>query len=241
MRENKSDHPCDILARIASQEYGDTAGICRITGNHSKGVSFDSWVKPTFTDHAWLKPGCIISNSALFTMDDQNYEVSVRVGKDKPQRFRNYSHIISNGEWYPVTKGDKEKICELIVSGAELVSLNESGQRHVFFKHRIGMWQLDEMFIMPDISRFARIQQCFARLIGLGFTQTEIVSGQYLQHRILKAGVSDWRDAEQIISPDRGSGFFTFCAYLIHKNEEDGTENERAGSIEAPLGTLAFD
>lgn len=56
-------HVCEIMYDIAANNivYGDTTGICRITGKQSKGIAFEKWVRRTFTDFAYLKAGTIIS------------------------------------------------------------------------------------------------------------------------------------------------------------------------------------
>ena len=59
-------HPCEIIYALSSRPiYGNVSGVCRITGKESEGLIFNKWVKPTFTDHAYLLPGNIISNEAF--------------------------------------------------------------------------------------------------------------------------------------------------------------------------------
>ena len=89
-------HTCEIIYKIGANglKYGDIKGICRITGNESSGLLCHEWVRDTFTDHASLQPGSIISNEALFCFDEASKIVKQKTGKDKLQRFRTYSHIV---------------------------------------------------------------------------------------------------------------------------------------------------
>ena len=133
--------------------YGSDRGVCRITGKKSIGIAFDKWVKKTFNDYDYLKPGTIISNEALLCFDEASMVVAEKVGKSYTsisdmlekehkkvtawqkkhktdnlpnpedigiklrsniyfslQRFRTYSHIIHDGEWFCVTKANKREI-----------------------------------------------------------------------------------------------------------------------------------
>lgn len=215
-------HPCEIIYSLGSNglKYGSDKGICRVTGKEMDGVLFDKWVRYTFTDLASLKPGTIISNEALFCFDEASEIIQKKTGKEKLQRFRTYSHIICNGEWYCFTKADKKKIYELICAGAELVCLTDSGQKHVLFKHKHGMWQLDEMFIIPDIGllKFLHSQMC--ELMKLGFSQTEILTGNYIFNRVLKAGLHTWKEFDDPIRKYRGSQMIEFAGWMLFIDEE---------------------
>src|SRR5690606_31206361 len=114
-------HPYEIIYNLSTRPaYGNHAGICHITGMHEKVIPFKKFVKPTFTDHAYLFPGDIISNEALFCFDEASAEVQAKAGKDKLQRFRTYSHMVYKGQWFCLTKADKKRIYEMICDGASL-------------------------------------------------------------------------------------------------------------------------
>jgi len=57
-------------------------------------------------------------------------------------------------------------------------------------------------------------------LLRLGFSQAEIISGKYLQYRILNAGMEKWKTIEQNIKPFRGSQFFTFTTWLLYTQKQ---------------------
>jgi len=211
-------HPCEIIYHAGAEGkiYGNTPGICRITGQKSSGLPFDKWVRKTFTDQAFLLPGNIISNEALFCFDEASEIVMKRAGKEKPQRFRTYSHIIDAlGNWHCLTKADKKLTYKLIIEGASLVCLTDSGQKHLLFKHRPGMWQLDDMFVLPDIETFKFLHSNMCNLLDLGFSQTEVITGSYIQYRIVNAGIQTWKNLEDLIKPYRGISLFNFASWLL--------------------------
>lgn len=221
--ENKQSHPCIRIYQIGAngKKYGETHGICRITGIESVGLPFAKWVRDTFTDHASLRPGNIISNEALFCFDESSEIVMNRAGKEKPQRFRTYSHIIDkDGNWHCCTKADKQRIYDMIVNGAQLVCLTDSGQKHLLFKHKNGLWQLDDIFVLPTIDLFVSLHSTMMKLLSIGFSQSEVITGQYLQYRIVKCGLSEWKKLEDEIKPHRGSRFFAFTAWLLYSLKE---------------------
>lgn len=213
---------CIELHKIVNPApIGHIEGICRITGEQSTGLLFGKWVRDTFTNYDCLKEGTIISNEALFCFDESSVLLQKKTGRDKPQRFRTYSHIITkSGEWYALTKADKSKIVDLILSGTvKILCLTDSGQKHIFFKHKAGFWQLDEVFIEPNISDFAFLHTEMQRMIALGFGQEQVKTGNYYQSQILKVGISAWQEIESKLKPRRGEPIFDLAAWLMFTNK----------------------
>lgn len=68
-----------------------TKGICRFCGEIGEGVLFETWVKPTFTDHDKLQLGEIVCAACLFWFDEVNQDLADYMGRDVPQRFRSRS------------------------------------------------------------------------------------------------------------------------------------------------------
>ncbi len=220
--ENTQLHPCERIYHLGADGkiYGNTNGTCRIIGKESTGLPFQKWVRKTFTDQAFLLPGDIISNEALFCFDEASEIIMKKTGRNKLQRFRTYSHIIdADGQWHCLTKSDKQDIFTMIVRGATLVALTDSGQKHILFKHRPGMWQLDDMFVMPDIETLKFLHTHMCDLLEAGFSQTEVITGNYLQYRIAKAGLKLWKEKEDIIKPYRGIPLFNFTSWLLFTNK----------------------
>lgn len=222
-------HPCQMIYAAAGLTPPNTGieGICRITGALSKGVSAEEWLKQKdkFNDHHYLKPGNIISHEALFCFEEQSAMLAQKTGRDKPQRFRTYCHIIDkNGNWHALTKADKKLMYDLICGSAVIVSLTDTGQKHLFFKHRTGFWQLDETHIQPDIDTLARLHSGMMHLLELGFSQTEVKTGNYSSARIVKAGLEVWKAADAKIKAMRKTPIYDFAAWLMY-NENNLPQN----------------
>jgi len=215
-------HPCIQIYKIGANDlkYGIEPGTCRITGLKSEGLIFEKWVSKTFNDWAYLKPGNIISNEAIFCFDEFSELIRQKTGKENPQRFRTYSHIIHEGKWYCLTKADKEKIFNLICTGAEMVCLSESGQKHLLFKHKPGMWQLEEMFLIPDLDLLKFLHKQMCTLMKLGFSQGEILSGKYNSSRILKAGLKAWDEIEDTLKIHRGTKMMEFTGFMLFIDDD---------------------
>lgn len=217
-------HPCEIIYRTGANgaTYGDTPGVCRITGKESAGMPFEKWVRKTFNDYDSLKPGTIISNEALFCFDEASEVIMKKTGRDKPQRFRTYSHIIdASGNWHCLTKADKPEIYKQIITGSELVCLTETGQKHILFKHHPGTWQLDDIHLTPDVETLTFLHSAMCDLMRMGFSQREIKTGGYLLSRIGLTDVQKWRETEHSIMGYRGSQIFDFTSFMLFIDEAD--------------------
>lgn len=214
-------HPCELIYHAASSQplYGDTPGTCRVLGKTARGMAFERWVKDTFTNLDALKPGNIISNEALFCFDESSALIQQMTGRDKPQKFRTYSHFVAGGQWRVYTKANKREMYQLLLDGAEVAVMSDSGQKHLVFKHRMGFWQLEDQHIRPDRERLQLIHQTMRSLVAVGFSQTEVITGEYLTYRILKAGMPNWKPFEDILKQHRGAGVFDVAAWLLFSNE----------------------
>jgi len=211
-------HPCERVYQIAGQGFqvGTTKGVCRFTGKESNGMPFKKWVKDTFTNHDCLHPGTIISNEAAFCFVEDSKLIQEKQNRDKPQKFRTYSHIVWNDEWLCCTKADKQRIVSIIQDSPEIICLTDSGQKHVFFKHRPGLWQLDDTFVEPNLPLFNHIHGVMMQLLSLGFTQAEVITGNYAANRILVAGLDNWQSLENKIKSARKTPMFDFAAWLMY-------------------------
>lgn len=207
-------HPCQSIYNLSSRpSYGDTSGICRITGLKSTGIPFSKWIKKTFTDIGCLHPGTIISNEAAFCFDESSEELRIMASKDKPQRFRNYSHFVFNNEWHIYNKSEKHDILHLMLEVPDICVIAESGQKHLVFKHTPGTWQLEEQIITPDVLTFAKIHER-VRVMSDVFSNGEIQSGRYSQHRIRSFGIQRWKQIEDVLEKYRGSAIFDLAIFF---------------------------
>lgn len=214
-------------------------GQCRFCSQSSEGIAFDKWVKPTFTDFDKLQGGNIVCNSCLFFFDESNAELTQRMGKDKPQRMRNYSHFIVNGEWIPLSKGNKAQMRELLLGDVfpELAAIADSGQKHIVFRatrnqvgSKAGWVQFEEqrLYLVPDDLRglLVPIEGLYTQ-----FSKGEIESGDYIGYRILTFGLERWYELENKIKPQRGKPIFSLALFLAQRSD-DGTRNtEQSGGF----------
>ena len=214
---------CEIIYNIGAnkKQYGNQEGICKITGKKGIGIFFKDWVRDTFNDYTHLKIGDIISNEALFCFDEASEIIQEKTGKEKLQRFRTYSHVVLNSNWFCFTKAHKKEIYEAIIKGAEIICLTDSGQKHILFKHKIGFWQLDELFIKPDIDFFLELHSAMTDLMKIGFSQSSIIEGNYNSNFIQKNGFEIWRDKEIYLKKHRGSGMFDFASWMLFIDDSD--------------------
>lgn len=207
-------HACFYIYSLSNRPiYGNVEGFCRITGQQSQGVVFEKWVRDTFTDLGFLHPGNIISNEAMFCFEEGSEYLKQLTGKDKPQRFRNYSHFVVNGKWHIKDKGQKEDMLKLMLSNPEICVIAESGQRHLLFKHKPRTWQLEDVTMQPDRQLFILLHYRINQL-SEAFSNDEISSAQYQQHRIVKFGLKRWFDLETIIKLYRGSAMFDLALFF---------------------------
>ena len=207
--------------------------ICRFCGSEKSGIDFNVWVKPTFTDHDLLLPGDSVCNDCLFWFEEASADLQSRTGKDKPQRMRNYSHFVVNGEWVPLSKGDKARMLEMLTSlpFPEMAAIADSGQKHIVFRavrnapgSRAGWVQFEEqrVWIEPD-SLCKLVKAIEGGLIV--FSKAEIESGQYIPHRIMQFGIAQWQALEAELKPSRGSLFFQVAVFLSQRKEIEDAGN----------------
>lgn len=215
-------HACEIIYKASPEHptYGNEPGVCRVTGKETYGVPFHTWVRDTFTDFASLKPGTIISNEALFCFEEASVLIQKIKAKDKPQRFRTYSHFVNKGTWYVLGKDQKAEILTLLLDPDTSVSIiAESGQKHLAFKHKIGMWMFEEVQMLKDVETFKWLHETLYEL-GQVFSVEEVHTGVYQQHRMMQFGIHKWAAFEQSLKKHRGTALFNLAIFFIKvKNE----------------------
>jgi hypothetical protein len=201
---------------------------CRFCGCEADGRPFNDWVRPTFTDHDKLLPGDIVCRDCLFWFDEKSELLAEIVGKDKPQRMRNYSHFIVDGEWLPLSKASKREMATLLLGTPfpQLAAIAESGQKHIAFRATwnppratAGWVQFEEqrLFVYPP--ELAQLLDTVETLHA-SFSKAEIGTGNYKQYRIRKFCLEEWRRLESRIAQVRGSLLFKLALFLAQKKEE---------------------
>ncbi len=211
-------------------------GQCKFCGQASEGVAFEKWVKPTFTDFDKLQSGEIVCNSCLFFFDEASTKLAERMSKDKPQRMRNYSHFIVNGEWSPLSKGNKAQMRELLLGDPfpELAAIADSGQKHIVFRatrnaagSKAGWVQLEEqkLYLIPDELHglLVLVEKLYEE-----FSKGEIESGDYAGYRILKFGMDRWLELENQIKVMRGKPIFSLALFLAQRSDDGESGNQES-------------
>lgn len=176
-------------------------------------------------DHDKLHPGEIVCHACLFCFDDRNQNLTTITGKNKPQRMRNYSHFIVNDKWYPLSKGEKGKMRELIWMDPSVAVIAISGQKHITFRARPGWWQIEENCIAPNLEALEKLMGPVESLYQAGATKTEIESGHYYQKSIAKVGLALWRDLELKLRIFRGGPYLALAVFLAQKDDDDTGAN----------------
>jgi hypothetical protein len=142
--------------------------------------------------------------------------------------MRNYSHFVVDGKWTPLSKGNKERMQEILLSPPfpEMAAIADSGQKHIAFRAkrnpsgaRCGWVQFEEDALFVDPDRLAIILESIERLY-VSFSKAEIESGDYKQYRVLDFGIECWQDLESDIAHLRGSLIFSLALFLAQKKEE---------------------
>jgi hypothetical protein len=205
---------------------GTQAGVCRLCGVEGVGVPFGVWVKDTFTDGDKLRPGEIVCHACQFCSSEATPGLMERVGKEKAQKFRNYSHFVVRGVWVPLSKGDKAQMRGLLLSKPDVALIAVSGQKHLFFRSAPGWWQIEEQAARPFPERLSADLALIEPLYQCGITKAEIESGRYEPRRVLAYGVDLWHYAEQQIMPLRGTLRLQLALFLAQKGDADGTAED---------------
>jgi hypothetical protein len=213
--------------------------ICRFCGKESDQMTpFDEWIKPTFVDHDKLLPGDAVCDDCLFWFNERSENLARLVGKDKPQRMRNYSHFIVADEWIPLSKANKQRMQDLLFGNPfpELAAIAESGQKHIVFRARrnlpgsiCGWIQFEEQayFLQPnDLWKLLDLIE----LLYAHFSKTEIRTADYKQHRVRKFGMAEWWALESGIKDRRGSLLFQLALFLAQRRENDIRTRKGSGT-----------
>lgn len=204
-----------------------TNGICVFCGNESTGEPFT--VKSTFTDLDKLQPGQIVCNACAFFLEEQSEKLAHKLNKEKPQRMRNYSHFIVCNEWIPLSKGNKSRMTELLLSDPfpELAAIASSGQKHIVFRatHNpqgasAGWVQFEEQKIWVNPIDLKALLTTIEQLY-VTFSKSEIETGNYYPKRILDYGLKQWQEDEQKLKKKRGSALFDLAIFLAQRKELD--------------------
>jgi hypothetical protein len=105
------------------------------------------------------------------------------------------------------------------------IAIAESGQKHIipwaqtaYSVNRFPVqFELDTVYI--DREHFTALLHCYESLMLLGFSKTEIDSGEYRSDRLLRI-LSEWEPLEQKISLHRGTKTLELISHVALKTNE---------------------
>jgi hypothetical protein len=105
------------------------------------------------------------------------------------------------------------------------IAIAVSGQKHIFPFRREAISQeifpvlLEEDLLYLERSRFIDALAVYEELMSLGFSKTEIDSGDYRSDRLMIC-LKRWGELEGLISPIRGTLLAILLGYVAIKQEE---------------------
>lgn len=220
---------------------GETAGVCRWCGAERGGLDWPAWEKDTFTDHDKIQPGTIICHACQHATDDRSGPLTTITGRDKPQRMRNYSHIVTqSGAWRPRMKNEKRALCADLLDETDppiVAVLSLAGQKHLLPRARAGWWQIEEAAVRPQPAALRSLLGPVTALYTLGANKAAIASGDYDAGVLRTIPLAQWWPHEQALRPARGSQVFALAVWLAQKDETDDRD-ARPGDG-APVADLA--
>lgn len=214
------------LAAGSPPQPGNIQGVCRCCGTSAIGMDFDRWVKDSFNDLDKCHAGEVVCHACLFTFEEQSTLVQRLAGKEKPQKFRNYSYFVLKGQLYVLSKGQKSQIRDVLLQCPDVAIIALSGQKHIAFRARPGWWQVEEIGVLPFPRILASLLETVEALYNQGAGKEDIETGRYSQGAIQRIGISRWVELEQKLKPFRGSPQLQLAVYLAQKKDEEKENSE---------------
>lgn len=196
----------------------------------SSGKLTKSQIKRTFTDIDFARaPGSgHVCAACVYSMSERDPTLTALTQKDKLQRMRNYSHIVKDGAWHPLSKAQKAEMQALLLDGdfPQLAVIAVSGQKHLIFKARTNPPRATYGYVQIEESGAylgqAEIQDdlYLVEFLYAEFSKKEIETGEYLMRRISKFGVEAWDRCEQIIRKMRGGARLDLALFLAQRRDD---------------------
>lgn len=147
-------------------------------------------------------------------------------GHDKPQKFRTYSHFVSDSGWLLLSKASKARMQEFLLTphaGWWAACITESGQKHLLFRCPVNYGpgrfriQFEERVVETDRITLRALLEPIESLLALGASKTGIERGEYGQRFFLATDLKEWSRLEQVITRGRGSSPFALALFLAQK------------------------
>lgn len=221
--------PTQKIAAKAGVSAPSAGAPCVICGGASGEVLRASAVlKSTFLDasrcaawgSAWLCPSCAYLMGRTNPVPGNREEPNGPLGGGN---FRNYSHVVIGDDYWPLSKGHKAELSELLrraQAGCRwAIGLGLSGQKHSALFMRWGWVTTDDGRRSKGPDVLAPIP-AIRSLLALGLPKSAIEEGQYLprtwvQHaEALRAFEATW-------GAERGSVAFELALWLVVDSDHD--------------------
>lgn len=126
------------------------------------------------------------------------------------------------------------------------IAIAESGQKHILPWAQEGIdrnyfpvqFELDSLWI--DRDRFSLMLLAYEKLMQLGFSKTEINTGQYHSDRLMKA-IAEYDEPNNLVEAWRGSRSLALAAHVAQKPETVLDDSPQKPVVESICeGQLAF-
>jgi CRISPR type IV-associated protein Csf1 len=104
------------------------------------------------------------------------------------------------------------------------IVLAESGQKHLLPFARVALNRdkfpvlFEQDVLQVDRNRFIRLLAAYERLLALGFSKTEIDTGNWRTDR-LSAVLSDWWELEEVVQGVRGTRLLSLVSFVAQRPE----------------------
>lgn len=231
-----------LLYCAAGHTLSGGTGQCWLCGGTAyEAVTVAEWMKPTFNDapsaRGRAEDGVCVA--CVWATQFQSEELQRKVGKEKLQNFRTYSHFVAGGQWHALTKAQKREMTALLLDEhglPEVAIVAESGQKHLTFKARTNPpgqsagWILFEAtHIWLEQAAFRALLDHIQALYNARYSKDAILSGSYKFYP--DSDLALWRLHETAIKALRGQPTFTLAVYLAQLAQKEEEEDDSGRTL----------
>jgi hypothetical protein len=219
--------PTHLLYQAAGYAIPQGSDLCRVCRYKSLGTPFVEWDRPGFTGRDYLaESGEIICDACAFCFSEASEELRRLTKRERPQKMRNYSHIVAGGVWHPLDKGRNREVRDFLLSHQglpELAIVTETAQKHIIFRGRtnvmgadMGWVQFEETLLWVEQTQMRHAVSLVEALRDLGFSKQEILTGNYQPDRIRRV-FNEWLVLDTQTKPHRNVGTWSLVVYIAQK------------------------
>lgn len=224
---------------------------CWLCGGLTNGVGWPQRGKPAFDPVSFTNVNAAaaptsqtVCHACVYLGTNEGWREFVTRTEGEPPAstrlgWRNYSHVFSpvlpNGH-RRLGRSDLRDVLLAPPDPPFVLCIALSGQKHLIFRSSIGyngIWfpvQVEEETVHVRQFAFAACLSIVETLLDAGFTRDEILTGQYQQHRIAKAGIRNWGDldAEAAVWRNGERSMFRLAIHVARRTEHDDTDAQPA-------------